>query len=340
MNVINKRVINGVKGSNDAKVKYEIICNNGNNIFALHWQALNGNPILYDKEYDEAISKYNWSLSGNGYAYNHVEHMHKYIIKLSNIEITEDLTIDHINGYKLDNRKQNLRMATQSQQNSNRATRRDKIEPCEELQNAGVKELPRYVRWDRTESKFMIEKHPILIKEVEEKIRKKAIMSGTKSKALSVIEKYKDILARLESLDARNGDKNEFNILRQELIKEYNDIKQAICKYEGITCEVESVHENYEIEIKPEKRTEDGKKTVSKLPEGCGVQHKDVPKYCYYQAKTEKRGECFVINKHPSLLKQGKTQWRTTSKGYLNTKQKFDLLIEKYNELQSDLPVE
>lgn len=84
----------------------------------------------------------------------------------------------------------------------------NKVSFCEE--ELQFKELPKFVRWDKTELKFIIEKHPQLIKEVDHGVRKKPVMSGSKSKTLSIVQKYKDILARLQLLDQANHLMNNY----------------------------------------------------------------------------------------------------------------------------------
>jgi hypothetical protein len=59
-----------------------------------------------------------------------------------------------------------------------------------------------------------------------------------------------------------------------------------------------------------------------------------IPKYCYYKPASDKRGDKFIIERHPSLIKKGLRQWATTESKSKTIREKFDLLIEKYNELE------
>ena len=330
--VIEKNVLAKIRGTNEDKIKYVLSDSNSRKYCALLWSKLNNLPIVYDYEFDEEMMKHNWYLSSVGYAYSEPLYMHLYVYQIQNIPFTTE-TIDHINEYKCDNRKKNLRLATQSEQNTNRATRSDKKPPCEELQNLGITDLPRYVRWDNGENKFIIDKHPYLVQEVAKGNRSKPTMSGSKSNKLTITQKYQDILARLKELDelAFNADRAQFKELKEENKREYEAICRCIQEYEGNPIEVKE--EPVVPNIEPERRTAPGRKSESKLPPDCGVVDTDIPKYCYYKPKSETRGDKFVIDKHPVLVAQGKRQWSTPERTTLTTKEKFDILMEKYHEL-------
>ena len=214
-----------------------------------------------------------------GYVFNHsAKYMHQLISTEAQIPNFQNmnLSVDHIDRIKIDNRVKNLRMASQSEQNSNRDTRSDKKAPSEELTNAGISELPKYVRWDNSETKFVIDKHPQLIQEALGGKRKKAQMSGSKSSKLSIIEKYQDILARLEELDMNMYDP-EFKELIKKNKKEYDDICKCIQTYEGNEPIPTQSTLQEPIPLQPplqettpsisaNRNTAPGRKAVSKLP--------------------------------------------------------------------------
>jgi hypothetical protein len=333
--------INKIKGANEYKIKY-IISEDGNDnkYVALIVNKDLEYPIVYDNICDEIILKYNWYIHHMGYAFNATaNYMHICIAKNNKISDydNEKLSVDHISREKLDNRIKNLRMATRGQQNSNRDTRSDKKPPSQELVEAGITELPKYIRWDKSEKKFVIDKHPHLVNEVTQGIRKRPEMSGTKSYKLTIIQKYQDILARLEEFDNEYLNNSELNTMRIQNKKEYDEICKCIKIYEGIEIEEKSDSEtsNKSVPIISKRNTAAGRKTVSKLPEDCGVKVEDIPKYCYYKAATEKRGDKFIIDKHPKLVEQGKNQWGTTESSKKTTLEKFNMLMEKYTELST-----
>jgi len=332
--------LNKIKSKEEYKIKYAISENNINKYYALIVNNQDKNPILYDINNDYYINKYDWHVNGGGYANNKiVGYMHSLISHYNKIKDydNENLSVDHINRIKFDNRVKNLRMATQGQQNSNRDTRSDKKPPCEELIALGINELPKYVRWDNTEKKFIIEKHPQLVKEVTQEIRKKPIMSGTKSSKLTIIQKYQDIIARLEELDELNNDYNdeELNNKSKENKREYYEICKCIQVYEGNISEnvLSDNNDSDKDIIESNRNTAPGRKTQSKLPEKCGVKIEDIPKYCWYIVATDKRGDKFVINNHPKLIEQGVKSWSTPESKKKTTLEKFNILMEKYTQL-------
>jgi hypothetical protein len=220
-------------------------------------------------------------------------------------------------------------LATQSEQNSNRHTRADKKPPCEEIQALGITELPKHVRWDKTEKKFIIEKHPVLLDEVQHGIRKKACMSGSKSVTLTILQKYQDILARLDDLNAQlphDPAASEFQALKATNKREY----------ERICADLLELPDNHFVHKAPPppaiehvRRTAKGRKTVVNLPEGCGITPEDIPQYCWYRAAKGNRGDAFIIDNHPC----GIQYWSTSGSSKLSTQAKFLELIDKLEEV-------
>lgn len=313
-------------------IKKYHVRHNENTYVILDWHELE-TPIIFDAVYEKDILKYNWWLNASGYAYTTDFYMHRKIaIELARIEgcTSQDLSVDHINEIKVDNRVANLRMATQSEQNHNRKSRCDKEPPAQELLDKGVKELPRYVRWCKHEHKFIIENHPALINDVTLGIRKKACMSGTKSAKFSTIEKYEDILARLDCLNMQHNE-NGFEKKKNDLYKEYFEIigcvRRTVTPEKHITTFQDTINT-----IQPDKKRAQGRKTEVTLPSDCGVTIDMIPKYCYYKKSDDKRGDAFIIDRHPNLDKR---YWSTTSSKSVSTYDKYIAMTEMLKKLES-----
>lgn len=71
---------------------------------------------IIDLDCVEAVKDYKWCFS-NGYAYNYqVRQLHRFIMNPP-----EDMVVDHIDGNKLDNRRDNLRICTHQENDWNKA---------------------------------------------------------------------------------------------------------------------------------------------------------------------------------------------------------------------------
>lgn len=114
-------------------------------------QLNKGFVAFVDDEDFEHFNKHKWMISDGGYAVrnlpmvNSVRHgfsrMHREILGLKK---RDGVVVDHINGNKLDNRKENLRFCTISQNGMNRShERKNKI---------GLKG----VSWDKANKKWLV----------------------------------------------------------------------------------------------------------------------------------------------------------------------------------------
>lgn len=88
-----------------------------------------GTEVIVDSDDYEKLTKYKWSANGNGYAVRGVHignrkyrkiYMHREILNVKSSEI-----VDHVNGNKFDNRKENLRVVTPSQNAVNAGRRKN-----------------------------------------------------------------------------------------------------------------------------------------------------------------------------------------------------------------------
>jgi hypothetical protein len=127
-------------------------------------------------------------------------YLHQLVAKTELGEGEEGKSVDHINRNKMDNRIENLRWATQSEQNCNTDKRSRKYNAKPLPEGLTHSDLPKYVVYyneilnkvnGRFREFFKIEKHP--------KLEKPWI--GTKSNGVSIQDKLKAAKEKLKELD-------------------------------------------------------------------------------------------------------------------------------------------
>jgi hypothetical protein len=234
-----------VRSSDENKMKY-FIKNDNKEYVVLHWGEI---PcIVYDKQFDSIFDECSWiyhSISGYVRTNKNSGQMTMHRVVMDHIDIKQPpkTNIDHINHMKTFNIIDNLRYATESEQMVNRTSRSDKKDPPQALLDIGVTELPRYIRYDNSESKFIIErkKHPGV--QTLDALGIKFNCSGTKSVAFSVVYKYYDILKKVEQINQlADPEKVSFIEKQKELYKEYQEITFLIT---GKVLEDRSFEDDY-----------------------------------------------------------------------------------------------
>ncbi len=260
-------------------------------------------------------------------------------------------TIDHINRIPWDNRKENLRVTTQTQQNFNQRKKKRKVELPEDC-GIDPDDLPKNVWYVKPTGNFG-EYFEVRIKDLPDgsTFRKKT----TKSKTVSLKCKLEEVKHYLKELQKKfpdaigeRGISSTYSDEAIKLIKSYNKIIKlsGFDNYKDFLVEVPENKDHLENNVDELEDSEKeklnlitqaatGKKrTTDTLPEDCGVTREEIPKYCYYKPASGNRSDCFTIDRHPKLVEQGKRQWSTTSASKFTTKEKFDLLLEKIEELE------
>lgn len=165
--------------------------------------------FIFDKEQLEKVLKINWYLRA-GYVsskipsscndpeiikhFNHGNtiYLHTYLMKLNGFEIPDGSSIDHINFNKFDNRLCNLRVATQSEQNSNRPNVERSViipEPLKGNLDLDHNEIPMYIHLlkpkDGHAIRFEVEFKAFDIQGVKHNLQSKT----TSKNSLNIIEK-------------------------------------------------------------------------------------------------------------------------------------------------------
>lgn len=127
--------------------------------------------------------------------------LHEYVLRLNNVEKPNDgkaYSVDHINRDTLDNRLENLRWATPTQQNQN-TDKRERNHNARELpEGIEQKDLPKYVTYNKetynkekglTRDYFRIESHPKGLK-----------WTSSKSNDISAQDKLAEAYRKLDEL--------------------------------------------------------------------------------------------------------------------------------------------
>lgn len=249
-------------------------------------------------------------------------------------------TVDHKNRITNDNRKANLHIISQSEQNENQAQRERKIEMPK---GCGVKaeDIPKCVWFDQNKNRqrFVIELKKNGVSVIENKetgnkhISIKAKLERVKQCLIDLKDKEPDLMKNKNIVE-------NYSVESITLMKEFNAIIKA-SKYDCAKKNLIDIPERKVLTVNQKGLTAIEKRyvstgLVSEIPVGCGVDPSRVPKFCYYVPEKNGRGDAFVIDKrHPELKGLTGKQWKTTGSSKINTKEKFRDLLKAYKCLKN-----
>jgi len=170
--------------------------------------------VIIDKNNINKISKSSnaWYLCLNGYVASRIDkkqiYMHAFLMNHYGHGLEKGaLSVDHINQNKLDNRMCNLRITTQSIQNSNRKYSKNENSKYNLNRPDGMEDidLPRYVEYKfeyrDNEKKTGIKEYFVLSHEKCPKYGKKNCIVSSKSNEISAIDKFEFIIEKMNELD-------------------------------------------------------------------------------------------------------------------------------------------
>ncbi len=347
---IAEELVEEAKSSNVEKIKYKII-DYKNKKYIVGFTS-NNVPFVVDYKFNNIIPHIKWSTCGGGYISTS-----KSIKKISIVLLQHNLvmnkltfngkgqkiTVDHINRIKADNRLENLRFQTATEQNYNQKMKiRKDILP----KNSGISidEMPRCVNYkynktnDNEFFKVKIRKFPG-VGYIEK--------DSSKGKDKSLVYKFEEIKAYLRHLKSKYSTAfNKMNIENEKtdemfrLEKEYYEI----IKLASIKINHKVTNRNYlkadfsrltsaEItELNSTNFDEIKKKAKDNtLPKECGITEEMLGKYIRYRAETNKRGEYFVIKGH---LKCNKIFYGSSNRNK-TIQQKFKEVYDKIKKLEN-----
>jgi len=262
-------------------------------------------------------------------------------------------SIDHINRIGRDNRKVNLRELTQSHQNINQS-KRERVVELPDGCGIDPNDIPKNIYYKPPSGAhgdlFYIEiRTPEIVKILcPQEDTNKFRWFGTKSKTLDLRVKLQHTINKLQEIKTAHPQIADL-IGELDNTAERNELAQSFNDILGLTTYPTEIIESNKAplivshnpipisEVQTQLAQEIEEKTIrglkSHLPEGCGITPQMIPKYCYYKPASETRGDKFVIERHPGLISDGKRQWATTESKKFTTKQKFNLMMERLNEL-------
>jgi hypothetical protein len=373
---INKKTIKKVivpavvKTSTTKQINHKDIIYEGNK-YTICYTQKNEEPILFviDSDDKDKVISYSWHLTANNYIsrtdysdeikkelYLHNAIMDKY--QFNGKGQTE--TVDHLNRIGRDNRKENLKIKSQTEQNFNQSKReRDIILP----KDCGIdaNSIPKNVYYVGANGnhgecfEINIAGFPQIIPEG----KKKYYWRGSRSKGIDLKTKLTQAILHLKELRDKYPELKQSIKLsedddkeRIEKAKEFNNI----IKYSGYP---ENIIAKNIIEIKDEftkididennelakykneiKNMGVNRKAVNKkLPDNCGISIEMLPMYTgyYYAIEGNENSIYFTIDRHPKLIeKDGKRSWSTTRSIQVSITDKYNALMKKLAELQKD----
>jgi hypothetical protein len=311
-----------------------------------------GDKVPYVIDYDdmEEVLKSKWACTGSrgnnlGYvassSMTSYTLLHRYVMEITD----KNITVDHVNRIKLDNRKENLRIATVTEQIKNRKMPRQKNKI---LSKAGIEmdKIPMFISFDSNRNSFRIAVSG-----------RKFSWSGTNSEEVSLKYKLEEAKKYLRELLDSNPELFKGRMITEKQQKRniklakgwnkilrrsgYNFIDNYLVDLDDYDVR-QYLEENLEDLTKKEKKLlknvdfdRKGRRLISNLPKNCGVKTSDLPKFCYYHPEDKTSSDYFYISQnHPKLIEHNKKSFYTTKSKMVTTKEKFDQLMKEFKKIE------
>jgi hypothetical protein len=179
-------------------------------------------------------------------------------------------------------------------------------------------------------------------------VSKKKITKPKSNGIKNDISKKIDVIENINNQVKSNSDDIKNDISKKiDVVENINQVKSNSNNIKNDISKKLDVIENINNQIKPKPNITsqlDQQKILRKLgrrkdnlPQNCGVKLEDLPHYSYFVPESSKRGCKFVIDRHPSFIKDGTRQWSTSGQKGISVANKFNELKKKMKELDDKM---
>lgn len=269
-------------------------------------------PVVVDNEYINIIIKSCIKIKCDNMC-NITCSINKQKKKLSELLFESDLK--HINGFGLDNRRENL----------------DFLNHQKKILPKNITNIPMYM-WYICSDKTHGDRFMIKIKDYK--------WVTTSSKNISTVTKFEEAKKHMLILRKTNPELFIDTVLCDSEIKKKKKILNSFFKiiYKAGYTNIKklkmdkngNIINNYNLTKQEKIILKNLKKTsISKIPKQSRLNINILPKYVYYRKQYKNRGSHFVIENHPEINKV----WRTTTSLKVSDVDKYNEMIEFYNSL-------
>jgi hypothetical protein len=297
------------------------------------WYYLNGH-IGYAKKKNNKLS---------------CQYIHNLILNNTNKFKNGNYKIIHINEHSHDNRRANLKFVDQSMANEIKKHKKKSYHNLPLTSRIDPSDIPKCVHYCKPQSghgeMFVIE----LIKNGRKYVWKSSSSKNVllKDKLTEIKKKLLDISKQYPWLVENKRIIQNYDDQQIKLMNEFNHIIKLskykcaknnlikIPKKKIIKPNIDKTFKETRKYLKTNTAIKSRRRHTNNLPSSSGIIPAAIPKHCYYQPATNKRGDAFVIDRHPHLPK-GKRLWTTTTSRRVSTKNKFGQLKKKLRELSKE----
>lgn len=262
-------------------------------------------------------------------------------------------SVDHINRIGFDNRKENLRIVSQSDQNKNQKTHVRKMK-LPDKSNILINDISKNVWYRKANSKnphndgFCVQIRDIDNTDDILWVSTCATTVSLRFKLEHTKKYLRDLKNKHPSIFTNRNIDSDYSSETIELMKSYNEIIK-LSKFDCIKdnlITVPTIKDYLKEDLTNLSKDEinllkdisvsgtNNRSNTTVLPKNCKVTVDMIPKYCYYRKMSKSSGDAFVIDKkHPKT--NGKS-WCTSRSRSIDLDTKFGQLLKKLKELENN----